>query len=303
MKNEVEEDRPEAAGIENAQAEMIPTEGGRPERGQLEGSRAEEKGAERILSLAFQGNRVVVRPVEATVQFPTLPTLERAGYTVVAEESFPGPDGMQYQAADVVGPEEAPPGLALFGLRQLYGLVPDRLFGVLGRASQYLEWNRNHRFCGRCGARTVRSESELAKECTGCGALHFPRLNPAVIVSVRRGDEILLGRSPHFRPGVYSVLAGFVEPGESLEETVVREIREEVGIEVRGIRYFGSQPWPFPHSLMIAFTAEYASGEIEIDRRELEDAGWYRVDALPLLPAPLSIARALVNHFIAEQKS
>jgi NAD+ diphosphatase len=117
---------------------------------------------------------------------------------------------------------------------------------------------------------------------------------------VRREREILLGRSPHFQPGVYSVLAGFVEPGESLEETVMREVREEVGIDVDGIRYFGSQPWPFPHSLMIAFTAEYAGGEIRIDHQELEDAGWYRADSLPLLPTTFSIARTLVEHFITE---
>lgn len=254
------------------------------------------------LCLAFVGDQVLVRETGATVQFPTLAVLEGAGYLVEAEERFPGPDGLPCHAVRLVGRAEAPPGLILLGLRQLYGLVPDRLFAVLGRASQLLEWNRSHRFCGRCGERTERSREEQARKCPGCGALHFPRLNPAVIVSVRREREILLGRSPHFQPGVYSVLAGFVEPGESLEETVAREIREEVGIEVAGIRYFGSQPWPFPHSLMIAFTAEYAGGELRIDHRELEDAGWFRADALPKLPAPLSIARVLVEHFIGEAR-
>jgi NAD+ diphosphatase len=252
------------------------------------------------LCLAFVGDRVLVRKDEATVHFPPLAALERAGYRVAAEERFPGPDGIVCHAVHLTGPAEPPPGLASYGLRQLHGLVPDRIFGVLGRASQLLEWNRSHRFCGRCGEPTVRSETEQARQCPGCRTLHFPRLNPAIIVSVRREREILLGRSPHFQPGVYSVLAGFVEPGESLEETVMREVREEVGIDVDGIRYFGSQPWPFPHSLMIALTAEYAGGEIRIDHQELEDAGWYRADSLPLLPTTFSIARTLVEHFITE---
>lgn len=263
--------------------------------------RTDSKAGEQTLCLAFQQNRVLVQDAGTTVHFPPLSTLERAGYRVEAEERFQGPGGVLCRAVHLAGPEEVPPGLAKYGLRQLYGRVPDQLFGLLGRAAQLLEWNRGHRFCGRCGEPTLPSRNELAKECPGCGTLHYPRLNPAVIVSVRREREILLGRSPHFQPGVYSVLAGFVEPGESLEETVAREVMEEVGVEVQGISYFGSQPWPFPHSLMIAFTAEYAGGEIRIDHRELEDAGWFRVDALPKLPAPLSIARALVDHFIAEQ--
>jgi NAD+ diphosphatase len=244
---------------------------------------------------------VLVRENGAVVEFPSLAALERAGLMIEAEEQFPGPDGIRCHAVALATPAEAPPGLALHGLRGLHSRVPDRIFATLNRASQLLEWNRSHRFCGRCGEATMPSQREQAKECPACRALYFPRLNPAVIVSVRRGPEILLGRSPHFQPGVYSVLAGFVEPGESLEETVAREIREEVGIEVGGIRYFGSQSWPFPNSLMIAFTAEYRAGEIRVNETELEDAGWYSVDSLPGLASPPSIARVLLDHFIAEQ--
>jgi NAD+ diphosphatase len=254
------------------------------------------------LCLAFQGGQVVVREAGTLVEFPDLALLKRIGFEVEAEERFPGPDGLSCHAVALTGPTEAPSGLAFQGLRGLHGRVPDQIFAALNRASQLLEWNRSHRFCGRCGERTVSSRSELAKKCPSCQTLHFPRLNPAVIVSVRRGPEILLARSPHFAPGVYSVLAGFVEPGESLEETVVREIREEVDIEVAGIRYFGSQSWPFPNSLMIAFTAEYACGEIRVDTTELEDAGWYRIDSLPPAPRPPSIARALWDHFVEEQR-
>jgi NAD+ diphosphatase len=253
------------------------------------------------LCLAFLDGQVLIREDGAQVEFPSLSTLERSGLVVEVEERFPGPDGILCHAVALTSPAELPPGLAPLGLRTLHSRVPDRIFATLNRASQLLEWNRSHRFCGRCGEPTVASRRERAKECPGCRVLHFPRLNPAVIVSVRRGPEILLGRSPHFQPGVYSVLAGFVEPGESLEETVAREIREEVGIEVGSISYFGSQSWPFPNSLMIAFTAEYAGGELRIDRRELEDAGWFRLDSLPVPPSPPSIARTLLDHFIAEQ--
>ncbi len=140
---------------------------------------------------------------------------------------------------------------------------------------------------------------ELARVCPRCGLQHFPRISPAVIVRIERGDEILLARSPHFAPGVYSTVAGFVEPGESLEQTVAREVREEVGVEVTNVRYFGSQPWPFPHSLMIGFVADWASGEIRLQEEEIEDAGWFRVGSLPGLPSRLSIARALIDDFIA----
>ncbi len=171
-----------------------------------------------------------------------------------------------------------------------------------GRAVQIVEWDRNHRFCGRCGSETRRQAAELARTCPRCGLQQFPRISPAVIVRVERGDCILLARSPHFAAGVYSTLAGFVEPGESLEETVVREVREEVGVSVANIRYFGSQPWPFPHSLMIGFVADYESGELRPQEGEIEDAGWFGVDDLPGLPSRYSIARELIEEFIAQRK-
>jgi NAD+ diphosphatase len=135
--------------------------------------------------------------------------------------------------------------------------------------------------------------------CPACGHLHFPRLAPAVIVLIERDREMLLARSPGFTPGVYSTIAGFVEPGESLEDTVHREIWEEVGVEVEDVRYFGSQPWPFPHSLMVGFVARWKSGDIRIDEKEIEDARWFTPEKLPPgLPSPMSIARRLVDDFL-----
>ena len=194
---------------------------------------------------------------------------------------------------------ELPEGAALEGLRPLYGRLPDGVFEVAGRAVQILLWDQTHRFCGRCGTPTVNAPAERAKLCPKCGLLSFPRLSPAVIMLVQRGDDLLLARNRAFAGGFFSVLAGFVEPGETLEEAVAREVREEVALELRDIRYFGSQPWPFPHSLMIGFTAHYVSGEIHPQADEIVEAAWFsRKGELPQLPGKLSIARRLIDWFI-----
>jgi NAD+ diphosphatase len=197
----------------------------------------------------------------------------------------------------------APAGWAFEGVRSLFGAISERFFSVAARALEISEWDHTHRFCGSCGSPTALKPGERALECTACGSLSYPRISPAVIVAVIRDTRILLARARRFPPGLYSVLAGFVEPGETLEECAVREIREETGIEVKNLRYFASQPWPFPHSLMVAFTAEYASGDIVVDPGELVDAGWYAADALPSLPDPLTVARKLINWFVAGSRS
>ena len=193
---------------------------------------------------------------------------------------------MRLRAAGVRRRPSLPTGMAFHGLRRLWGRLDEEAWRLAGRAVQIVEWDRNHRFCGRCGAATARQAGGAFARLPRCGLQHFPRISPAVIVRVERGDEILLARSPHFAPGVYSTLAGFVEPGESLEETVVREVREEVGVEVTNIRYFGSQPWPFPHSLMIGFVADWESGEIRPQEGEIEDAGWFRAGRPARPPVP-----------------
>lgn len=185
-------------------------------------------------------------------------------------------------------------------LRTIFTLAGPEVFALAGRATQLLDWQANHRYCGRCGSPTVIKPDEPAMQCPACGLLAYPRLSPAVMVLVRDGEKLLLARSPHFKPGVYSALAGFVEPGETLEECAVREVREEVGVEIANLRYFASQPWPFPNSLMIAFFADYAGGTIIPEPGEIEDAGWFLPDALPLLPDPVSIARRLIEATLAD---
>lgn len=202
--------------------------------------------------------------------------------------------GLPFRAAEV---DQLPEGLRgeLTPLRPLYGLAGAKAFALAGRAFQLLDWQKNHRFCGRCGIPTVMKTDEFAMSCSDCGLLAYPRISPAVMVLVRRGDEFLLARSPHFKPKVFSALAGFVEAGETLEQCAVREVREEVGIEIANLRYFQSQPWPFPDSLMLAFFADYAGGVITPDPSEIEAAGWFSRNALPPLPGTESIARRLID--------
>ena len=190
-------------------------------------------------------------------------------------------------------PSDAPGSLT--PVRALYGLGGMEAFALAGRATQLLDWRRNHHFCGRCATPTRMKTTEFAMECPACGLLAYPRISPAIMVLISRGDELLLARSPHFKPGVFSALAGFVEADETLEACVVREVREEVNIEITNLRYFSSQPWPFPDSLMLAFFADYAGGTISPDPAEIEAAGWFRWDALPPLPDPVSIARRLID--------
>jgi NAD+ diphosphatase len=185
----------------------------------------------------------------------------------------------------------------LESLHSLYGRVDDVEWTVAGRAVQLVEWARTHRYCGRCGTPTEPARGERAMRCPACGLLAFPRLAPAVIVVVERdgGREALLARGRQFPIPMYSALAGFVEPGETLEEAVHREVREEVGIEIADVAYVASQPWPFPHSLMVGFTATWASGDIAVDERELVDAAWFTPGDLPMIPPAMSIARRLID--------
>lgn len=225
------------------------------------------------------------------------------GLEVLFEREVGSLNGSRCRAVGVADSAEPPEGFAFRDLRGMLYEIDEGFFGMAGRAKQVVGWDATHRFCGRCGAGTEPMSGEMAKRCPSCGMVYYPRLSPAVIVRITDGDYILLARSPGFPPGLYSVLAGFVEPGESMEETIRREVREEVGVEVKNVRYFGSQPWPFPNSLMVGFTADYAGGEIRIDPTEVEDAGWYTAEDLPTLPPPFSIARAMIDRFVVRQET
>lgn len=229
-------------------------------------------------------------------QLPVILHPEALGFAV-AHVLYLGRLGPEHcYACDVGASVPAAPGWEWRGLRSLFTRLPDAQFAVAGRALQLVDWDRTHGYCGRCGTPTALRASERARECPACGLVVYPRIAPAIMALVRRApDQILLARSPRFPPGMHSALAGFVEPGETLEQCLQREVLEEVGLEVENVRYFASQPWPFPHSLMIAFTADWKSGEIRVDPLEIESAQWFNVRSLPPLPQPISISRRLID--------
>ncbi len=191
--------------------------------------------------------------------------------------------------------ERAPAGWQEVPLRAAMMAFPAPLTALAGRAAQVLEWDRAHRFCGVCGTPTELQAHERARRCPACGHTAYPRVSPAMMALVWREGEVLLARSPHYAKGMYSALAGFVEAGESIEDCVVREVAEEVGVQVTDLRYYGSQSWPFPHSLMVAFTARWTEGEIVPQEGEIEDARWFPVDALPNIPPRFSISGHLIR--------
>jgi NAD+ diphosphatase len=250
------------------------------------------------LVFAFRGERILVGGEE---QAPAIPT--RDEFDAIVSEGTHHYLG-EYEGRPCVATtlrDDAPdvPGLRYAGLRSLFFAIPEPIVAIAGRAFQVVEWDRTHRYCGRCGTPTHTKAGERAKECPSCGYVAYPRVSPAMMALVTRGNELLLARAHRFPAGMFSALAGFVEPGETIEDCVVREVREEVGIEVGKLTYFASQSWSFPHSLMIAFTAEYAGGELRCDDAEIAEARWFPADALPPRPPSLSIARRLIDHTAA----
>jgi len=191
--------------------------------------------------------------------------------------------------------QEPPKGWIWKELRSLHGLIGEHELAIAGRALQLIDWDQKNHYCGRCGTKTKHREKERCRECPSCGYLSYPKLAPAIMALVKREDKILLARGPHFPKEMYSVLAGYLDPGETLEQCVAREVFEEVGIKVKNICYFGSQPWPFSRSLMIAFLCDWEEGEIQIDEVEIEKAGWFGKHDLPKLPPNLSISRLLID--------
>lgn len=195
-----------------------------------------------------------------------------------------------------------PANLQRLGLRAAWNLLDREQHALATRAKLMRTWDREHRFCGVCGTPTQPMPHEPARICPACHHRAYPRLSPAIMVLIRRERELLLARSPHFRPGMYSAVAGFVEPGESLAECAHREVMEEVGVRIANLRWFDSQPWPFPHSLMLAFHADYVSGEVVPQPGEIEDARWFSIDAMPDLPTSDSIAYRLLQDALKEMR-
>jgi NAD+ diphosphatase len=243
----------------------------------------------RSLLVRVRGDVVAVNEAASPEHGHFLGSLDGLPCVAVDEGGAAEEDGV----GTTTGSGTAPDFVAL---RRLWGKVDEQVWAIAGRGVQVVAWDRTHRFCGRCGEATEAVADERARRCPHCQLTVYPRLAPAVIVLVERADgKVLLARNASFPEPIYSCLAGFVEPGETLEEAARREVREEVGIQLGDLCYFGSQPWPFPHSLMIGFFAQFASGELRPDGQEIADADWFSPSDLPNLPGEMSIARALIE--------
>lgn len=256
----------------------------------------------------FSGNHLLVLEKGESAQLPQLTHLDELPFLSELDISslylgaMQGSQTIHCFALEVPKNTSVPDNMTFVNLRQLYRRLSDDELALAGRALQMVDWDRTHQFCSRCGSPVQSKENEHVKLCPNCNYAMYPRLAPAIIVRVQResenGREILLARGPHYPSGWYSVLAGFVEPGENLETCVAREVFEEVGIRIKNIQYFGSQPWPFPHSLMLGFTADYESGELTLQEEEIEEAKWFRPDNMPKIPPRMSISRHLIDDFL-----
>jgi NAD+ diphosphatase len=255
---------------------------------------------EPALWFAFHRGEMLIVQSEDEAQLPCCLDLSELGLSTVRSLYLGTYGGKHCYVSELEHANALPDGHELQGLRALFGNVDETLAALAGRAFQIMEWDRNHQYCSRCGTPTEARREERSRACPKCKYTTYPPISPAIMILITRGREILLARKPEWVPKRFSALAGFVEPGETLEDTVRRETREEVGVEIENLRYFGSQPWPFPHSLMIAFTADYASGEVRPDGVEIEEARFFDVEQLPNLPQGISISRRMIDTVAAK---
>lgn len=242
---------------------------------------------------------LVTVDADGQAHLPQIPNLDHLHLTPVRTQYLGQLDGVPCYAAELAPSVPLPEGFSFQRLRPLFEMLPEEIFWVAARAVHLMYWDHTHQYCGQCGHPTEQMLEERAKRCPQCGFTSYPRISPAIIVAVVKGQELLLAHAKRFASDMYSVIAGFVEPGETFEECVRREVKEEVGIDVAEIQYFGSQPWPFPDSLMVAFTAQYAGGELQADGVEVTDAKWCTVENLPTIPGKISVARKLIDWFVA----
>lgn len=252
---------------------------------------------------AFIGNSIVLEHDDKGYHVPCSaePPLPLKAWT--PRQELPPMNGMPCIAYSIDTPPEGGLGaLETIGLRQSWLVLPEDFYREAGKAAELLYWDSNTRYCGVCGAPMSR-HTAISKRCTNCGKEVWPQVSPAIIVRIRKGDDILLVHALNFkRSEMYGLVAGFVETGETLEECVEREVREEVGLTITNIRYFASQPWPYPCGIMVGFTADYVSGEIKVQAEELSNARWFNRKDMPPIPDKLSIARRLIDDYLKEEQ-
>ena len=251
----------------------------------------------------FISNALVLQHDETGYHVPcsTEPPFPMKDWT--PRQVLPDMDGIPCMAYNLSTPPDDMKGLVTMGLRESWGVLPLAHYQMAGKGAELLYWDSNTKYCGVCGALMKRT-SVISKQCTHCGKEVWPQVSPAIIVRIHKGDKILLVHAKNFRRSeMFGLVAGFVETGETLEDCVRREVAEEVGLEIKNIRYFGSQPWPYPCGIMIGFTADYAGGELHLQEEELSNAGWFDKEHLPQIPDKMSIARKLIDNYIEESET
>lgn len=259
-----------------------------------------EDGQTSSFVFAVKEMSLLVRKLGDEIEFPALDDLEQIGLDAAELEYLGALDGKHCYYTNLHGGVQIPEGMKLEGLRTLLGVFEESLTMVAGRALHLANWQRKNKFCGVCGSSTVPMPKERALSCTSCDNVIYPRISPAIIIAIVNENKLLLAHNKNFPGRRFSIIAGFMEPGETFEDCAKREAFEEVGIQIKNIRFFGSQPWPFPDSLMVGLTAEYAGGELKPDGVEIDEAGWFSCEQLPEVPGTFSIAGRLIQWFATE---
>jgi NAD+ diphosphatase len=251
--------------------------------------------------LAFQGDSLLLKRTQDDpgVGLPCPDDIATLGADLRFSMNIGDVEGHPLEACDVPADLEIPEDWRLEDVRSLFGIVDEKLFANIGKGAHLIHWRRTSKHCGVCGSITDLVGPDFALECASCGFVTFPRIAPAVLALVEDGPRCVLARGTAYQAGMFSCLAGFVAPGETLEQAIRREVVEEVALEITDLRYFGSQPWPYPDGLMVGFHAKYAGGEIRLRDGEIREARWFDVDELPLLPGSFSLARQLIDDFRA----
>lgn len=247
---------------------------------------------------AFNDSKILIQNSKSEILIPQLEDLATIGCEISSKHYIGKIEGHNCFAVALRSKKGIDEHFSFIPLKALYSSVDDDIFFISTKASQIVHWDATHKFCGRCGHTTNELENQNAKVCPNCGFISYPVISPAVITAILKDDKILLAHNANFTENMYSLIAGFVEPGETLEEAAQREIMEEVGIKVKNVKYFGSQPWPFPNSLMLGFTAEYESGDVQVDGVEILKADWFTKDNMPEIPQKVSIARRIIDWYL-----
>ena len=247
--------------------------------------------------LIFNSNKMLINHRNGN-QIPYTKNLNDLNISPVRKQYLGTLEGHPCYCIEVHPETDEPEGMVFMDLRSLYKILDEDLYLLAGRAIQIVNWDKNHQFCGKCSTPTETMENEMAKICPECGFVSHTRLSPAVITAIIKDGKILMAKHSYGIKNRYGLIAGFIEAGETLEEGVEREIYEEVGLKVKNIKYFGSQSWPFPNSLMIGFTADYESGDINVDGKEIIEAKWFMPKDVPIIPSKISIASELIDWFV-----